>query len=86
MATFGFEVLKNSFLVFVNTKGGKKKEKTNGDRKGIFQHFPKTSTHRQTPARQFILTLQQRLSRHQKTRHVATTLRQIAGNTIAAFS
>lgn len=86
MATFGFEVLENSFLVFVNTKEKKEKEKTNGDRKGIFQHFPKTSTHRQTPARQFILTLQQRLSRHQKTSHVATTLRQIADNTTAAFS
>lgn len=37
MATFGFEVLKNSFLVFVNTKGEKKERK---DKWGQERDFP----------------------------------------------
>lgn len=38
MATFGFEVLKNSFLVFVNTKEKKKKERK--DKWGQERDFP----------------------------------------------
>lgn len=48
MAMFGFGALKKkkkSFLVFVNTKREKARE-TNEDGKGIFQHFPKTSTYK----------------------------------------